>query len=232
LADPNGEQVSVQRRQRTRKKCQSKRQRRLNQKLEDANNNPIPPLKDIYEQDSESDADAEDESHTIYTRTEPEEWNKIGGQVQARIIKPVPFTGESELFLPDINVETLQNLKDVNGDIRFELVFDWLQPTFGVDDTEYFEWISARMRNYMLHIIQKKGFKPKYYNPSIGRVVTADHVARFYGCHMARMLRGFPSIAETWSTREALDAIGPVKESMPIDAYTDMYRCPMHALFR
>ncbi|KAL7527926.1 hypothetical protein ACHAXR_002197 [Thalassiosira sp. AJA248-18] len=41
------------------------------------------------------------------------------------------------------------------------------------------------------------------------------------------MLRGFPSIVETWCTRESLDAVGAVKESMPKDAYTDMYRC-MH----
>jgi hypothetical protein len=91
-----------------------------------------------------------------------------------------------------------------------------------VDNTDYFKWILAQMRKYMLHIIQKKGFKPTYYNynPSIGLVVTADHVARFYGCHMARMLQCFPSIPETWSTQEPLDAIGPVNESMPHDAYT------------
>ena len=41
------------------------------------------------------------------------------------------------------------------------------------------------------------------------------------------MLRGFPSIKETWSTRESLVAISAVKESMPKDAYIDMYRC-MH----
>ena len=44
---------------------------------------------------------------------------------------------------------------------------------------------------------------------------------------MGRMLRGFPSIDGTWSTRESLTAIGAVKESMPKDAFQDIYRC-MH----
>lgn len=38
---------------------------------------------------------------------------------------------------------------------------------------------------------------------------------------------GFPSIEETWSTRESIDHIAPAAESMPKDAYIDMYRC-MH----
>ena len=44
---------------------------------------------------------------------------------------------------------------------------------------------------------------------------------------MARMIRGFPSITETWSTRESLDAIGAVKECMHQDAYKDIHHC-MH----
>jgi hypothetical protein len=44
---------------------------------------------------------------------------------------------------------------------------------------------------------------------------------------MARMIAGFPSIEDTWSTRESLTHIAAVAESMPKDAYIDMYRC-MH----
>ena len=39
------------------------------------------------------------------------------------------------------------------------------------------------------------------------------------------MLRGFLSIDMTWSTRESLDAIGTVKESIPKDESRDLYRC-------
>ena len=38
---------------------------------------------------------------------------------------------------------------------------------------------------------------------------------------------GFPSVAETWSTRESITCIGAVKESMPQDAYIKMHCC-MH----
>jgi hypothetical protein len=56
------------------------------------------------------------------------------------------------------------------------------------------------------------------------RIITADHVVRFKGCHMVRMLLGFPSIEVTWSTCESLGHIGAVVASMPRDSYCDMYR--------
>ena len=39
------------------------------------------------------------------------------------------------------------------------------------------------------------------------------------------MLRDFPPIDKTRSTQESLDEIGPVKESIPKDAFRDLYRC-------
>ena len=39
------------------------------------------------------------------------------------------------------------------------------------------------------------------------------------------MIRAFPSIDKTWSTRESLDAIGTVKESIPNNAFRDLYLC-------
>ena len=39
------------------------------------------------------------------------------------------------------------------------------------------------------------------------------------------MLRGFPSIDNTRSTRESLDAVGTVKEGMPKNEFRDLYRC-------
>eukprot|EP00956_Cyclotella_meneghiniana_P027903 scaffold63911_cov67-Cyclotella_meneghiniana.AAC.4 len=60
-----------------------------------------------------------------------------------------------------------------------------------------FKLSEARMRNYLLHLICHKGYKPKYYNPLVDCKIEEHHVARFYGVHMARMLRGFPTIEET-----------------------------------
>jgi hypothetical protein len=96
-----------------------------------------------------------------------------------------------------------------------------------VGEQTYFEFIAARMRNYMLHIIAKHSFKPKYYSPSKRHIIQATHVARFYGVHMARMIAGFPSIDDTWSSRESLKHVAAAAESMPKNAYQDMYRC-MH----
>jgi hypothetical protein len=38
---------------------------------------------------------------------------------------------------------------------------------------------------------------------------------------------GFPSINNSWSTWDPLEAIGPLKECMPQEAFRDMYHC-MH----
>eukprot|EP00956_Cyclotella_meneghiniana_P043310 scaffold263758_cov139-Cyclotella_meneghiniana.AAC.1 len=176
----------------------------------------------------------QDGNQTKYKSTDSEHWDKIGSVVKVngqnititpREIQPVPYVRENELFTPNLTLQQIDELKDSSGDIRFEKVFDYCLPRFG--DETYFQFIAARMRNYMLHLIRHKGYKPKYYNPLVDRKIEEHHVARFYGVHMARMLRGFPSIEETWSSRESIDHIAPAAESMPKDAYIDMYRC-MH----
>ena len=83
------------------------------------------------------------------------------------------------------------------------------------------------MRNYMTYIMEHKGYKPKYYNPSKNVVITGDHVCRFYGICIGRMLSGNRSVEDIWSTRDAFSAVGPIKESMPQDAFKDLCRC-MH----
>jgi hypothetical protein len=95
------------------------------------------------------------------------------------------------------------------------------------DEQDYFEFIAAQMRNYMLYIIRHKDFRPKHYKPNLGHTIQSHHVARFYGIHMARMIQGFPSIEDTWNTRESLKHVAAAVESMTKDAYTDMYPC-MH----
>ena len=79
----------------------------------------------------------------------------------------------------------------------------------------------------MVWIMKEKKWKPRYFDPEKGFTIQGHMVKRYYGCHMARMLRGFPSMDDAWSTREPLDSIGSLKECMTKNAYEDMYRC-MH----
>jgi len=169
--------------------------------------------------------DEEEEEHIIYKKTNPEHWTciKPGGRAQGRDAEPIPFSGDTEEFDVNITDEELEKLKDESGDIRFYKVMEWLLPDF--DGESFWEWLAARMRNYMLYLMDEKEWKPRYYDPSVDNVILADHVTRFFGSQSSRMLRGFPSINKTWSTRESLDAIGVVKESMPKDAFRDLYRC-------
>ena len=96
-----------------------------------------------------------------------------------------------------------------------------------IDGDSYYGWLAARMRNYMIHLIRTAGYTPRYYDPASGKEILAHHVARYFGVETARMLRGFPSYEETWSSRESLLEIGIAVESMPLGAMQDMNRC-MH----
>ena len=76
------------------------------------------------------------------------------------------------------------------------------------------------------------GFKHKYYDP-VGdkkddfEVIQTNHVVRFYRVMMARMWSKNTSVNIIWSICEVLDAVPSVKESIPKDAYKDLYCC-MH----
>ena len=80
---------------------------------------------------------------------------RIGEQSRPHVVEPVAFTGNDEYFSPNISDELLATFKDANGDIRFERVFEWMLPRFGEDeDVEYYDFIAARMRYYMIHIMR------------------------------------------------------------------------------
>ena len=85
----------------------------------------------------------------------------------------------------------LTGLIDKNGDLRFHRVHEWALPKLGKE--RYWEWIPPRMRNYMVHIVLHDGYNPRFYKPKEDHIVLADHVARFFGCQHARMMRGHPS---------------------------------------
>jgi hypothetical protein len=195
LEDPANDRVTVHGRRSRHTSRPSKRQR-TNRALHNAQSDTIESATSHDASSSEEEDTSDEELDcTIYTRTEPTEWRRIAGRVVAREILPIPFTGANELFTPNATEEDVESFKDENGDIRYERVFEWMLPRFGENrEITFFEFVAARMRNYMVHIQRAQEFKPKFYNPAIGLTIQADHVARFYGVHMARMLAGFPSI--------------------------------------
>ena len=166
--------------------------------------------------------------HNVYRRTDPSNWVMLKNGARGRTIDPIPYTGEREDFTVKITQDKVKELMDEHGDIRFHKVLEWTLPRFGDEEDEIlWDWQAVRMRNYMTYIMEHKDYKPKYYNPSKNIVITGDHICRFYGVCIGRMLSGNGSIADVWSTRDPFSAVGPIKESMPQDAFKDLCRC-MH----
>ena len=185
------------------------------------------------------------EEHEVFKMTSPEHWEEVKFQRrtsrkrargkarrrrkgQPRRIDPIQCSGECEEFCVEISEEDLAELRDSSEVIRFSRVFDWLLPRF--DGKSFYAFVAARMRNYMSHIVRTEGFKPAYFSvnnvvPADDVTVQEDHVRRFFGCQMGRMAQGMPSIRDTWSTRDSLDSVPPVMDSMPRGAFEDMYRC-------
>jgi hypothetical protein len=114
-------------------------------------------------------------------------------------------------------------LRDASGEIRFEKVFEWALLRFGDDDNESLsEFQAVRMRNYMTKRITDE-WSPKYY--TWDKVITADHVARFYGASLAKILTGNRSIEQIFCTREFFNAVPPIQESMPKNGLEDLTIC-------
>ena len=65
---------------------------------------------------------------------------------------------------------------------------------------------------------------PKYLN-TVDRRITADHVARLYGACMAKMLMGNRSIVQIFSTRDIVDAVPLIQESMTKNCLEDLIAC-------
>ena len=76
----------------------------------------------------------------------------------------------------------------------------------------------------MTMLIEDRGYTPRYYNPDKGKTITGDHVERFYGALLGKMLSGSPSNIQMFSTREIFDAVEPVKNSLTLDAMKDLRR--------
>ena len=135
-----------------------------------------------------------------------------------RPIKPVPYTGNSELF----------KIKLADGDL--DKIREWLLPKFG--ESGFYKFIATRMWNHMIFIIIDGTFKPSHCDPFDEIIISVDHVARFFGCQLVRAIKGLLSVDSCWSTRKALDAVETAKESMPCGAFSDSGACTLLTIGR
>ena len=66
-------------------------------------------------------------------------------------MEPISYTSGYNEFGVNVTEDELDKLKYFNADIRFFEVVEWLLPSF--DRESLWEWLAARMRNYMHHLI-------------------------------------------------------------------------------
>jgi hypothetical protein len=175
----------------------------------------------------EGDDDIEAEDGIRYTWTPTEEWTQAyiedGDDDGGRTIDPIEWTGADEVEAVNITDQELQLLRDANGETRFENVFEWALPRFCEDDSEtLFEFQAARMQNFMTKRVAD-GWTPKYY--TWDKVITADHVARFYSASLDKMLMGNRSIERIFCSREFFNAVPPIQAAMPKNALEDLTVC-------
>jgi hypothetical protein len=99
-----------------------------------------------------------------YEKTKKHNWVMHADGRTSRAVEPIPFFGQKSDFRPKVTTEELAGMYDGNGDLRFHCIFEWMLPKFGnADDVSFYEYMAARMWNYMLHIISTTHWKPKYF---------------------------------------------------------------------
>ena len=81
-----------------------------------------------------------------------------------REIHLIPLTLPEEFFRPNLSDDELKTMFDEHGDIRFSKIFEWMIPTFA--GVSFCDFLSTRMRNFMLRSIKDNGWTPKNYCPA------------------------------------------------------------------
>jgi hypothetical protein len=172
----------------------------------------------------EGDDAIESEDGTLYSLTPTEEWTRVDdNDNNGRTIDPIEWTGGNEEFSVKITDEEVKTLMDDNKEIRYEKVFEWCLPRYGDDNQTLFELQAARMRNYMTKRIVEDQWTPKYYHKE--ECITGDHVARFHGACLGKMLMGNRSIQQIFCTREIFNAVPSIQASMTKNALEDLTGC-------
>jgi hypothetical protein len=179
----------------------------------DEDSSTYPEYQPTYEPVRDGDDEFETEDGTQYTKTTSEEWNQVSAEDgNGGTIGPIECTADED-FSVKITDEEIKLLKDENGEIRYEKVFQWCLPQFGEDDDEsLFEFQAARMRNCIRKRVVEDGFKPRYYTGE--KVIIGSYIARYYGACLCRMNNGGHSIDQIFSTREILDAVPSIQAAM------------------
>jgi hypothetical protein len=187
---------------------------------------------DVVGVEEEGSADAPEEpclpaaiGPKVHSLTKSTDWTVLKNGQPGWPVAPVPYTGGDELFSVKMEFDKVKGMMDANGDLRYSRIFDDLLPILG--NEHFYAYLAARARSYMTYLMTTHKWKPRYYKPDEDTIILTDHITRFYGCQLAQSNNGFPSIDESWFTRDPLEAIGPLKECMPRDVFRDMYRC-MH----
>ena len=116
--------------------------------------------------------------------TDPDDWILVTEEnidsVELPLMEPSlykPREGEGEEFDVKVTEEEVELLKDNQGHIWYEKVFEFLLPDFKGEG--YYTWIAAQVRNYMTHLIRTQNYTPTYYKPEEDKVL-GDHIARFF----------------------------------------------------
>jgi hypothetical protein len=165
----------------------------------------------------EGDDQIQTEEGTLYSLTPAEEWTRVGyDDNNGRTIDPIEWTGGDDEFSISITDEELDTLKDDSKEIRYEKVFEWCLQRFGDDNQTLFEYQAAWMLNYMNKRIVEDGWTPKYYHKE--EWITGDHVVRFHGACLGKMLMDNQSIQQIFCTREIFNAVPSIQASMTKNA--------------
>jgi hypothetical protein len=89
----------------------------------------------------EGDDEIETEDGTLYSLTPIDKWSRVNNDEDGRrSIEPIELTGGDEEFSVKITDAEINSLKDENGEIRYEKVFEWALPRFGEDQQSLFEF--------------------------------------------------------------------------------------------
>jgi hypothetical protein len=124
----------------TSKKRKSKGTTKCNNKSQHNNNTSINHdfvISGKGDADIEGDADGKDSDNNIdlfeekrYKKTKAKNWTMHKNGQPGREIHPIPITGTSELFCPNISDKEMKGIIDKHGNIRFHKIFEWVLPMF------------------------------------------------------------------------------------------------------
>ncbi len=94
--------------------------------------------------DVEGDADSKDSDNDVdlfeekrYKKTNAANWRKHENGQPRWMIHPIPFTGRSEFFRPNIIDIEMKDMIKEHGNVHFHKIFEWMLPMF--DGKSFYE---------------------------------------------------------------------------------------------